>query len=136
MDTVKAEGAEGIDREWLSRLEANRDELTVLANALGEEAGINRPLAESVGDIITRDYEDVDFAAAISDREIGENLVHLLSENREQVERALQRLADGKYGSCEDCGSKIDSERLRFRPEATRCVPCQARWDRLNRRTA
>ncbi len=127
---------DGTDREWHERLEANRLELTVLANALGEEAGINRPLAESVGDIITRDYEDADFAQAISDREIGENLVLLLSENREQVERALDRLAEGKYGVCEDCATSIPAERLRFRPESTRCVPCQGRWDRLNRRSA
>ena len=30
----------------------------------------------------------------------------------------------------------IATERLKFRPEATRCVGCQARWDRLNRRSA
>ena len=111
------------DQEWLARLEDNRNRLASLADALGEEAGINRPLAESVGDIITRDYEDADFAQAISDREIGENLVSLLSENREQVERALDRLAQGKYGVCEECGEEIPAERLKFRPEATRCVP-------------
>ena len=31
---------------------------------------------------------------------------------------------------------EIPAERLKFRPEATRCVPCQARWDREHRRTA
>lgn len=124
------------DQEWLTRLEDNRARLASLADALGEEAGINRPLAESVGDIITRDYEDADFAQAISDREIGENLVSLLSENREQVERALDRLAQGKYGICEECSEAIPAERLKFRPESTRCVPCQGRWDREHRRSA
>ncbi|HEX6548863.1 MAG TPA: TraR/DksA family transcriptional regulator [Candidatus Dormibacteraeota bacterium] len=118
------------------RLEANRAALARLATAFEEEAGLHRPLSESVGDVVTRDYEDTDFAAALSDREINDTLVHLLSENREQVERALERLADGHYGVCEDCGAEIPTERLRFRPEATRCVDCQARWDRVNRRTA
>jgi len=54
----------------------------------------------------------------------------------EQVERALDRLNAGKYGLCEDCEEPIATERLRFRPEATRCVACQGRWDRLNRRSA
>ena len=124
------------DRERIARLEANRAALTRLASQFEEEAGLNRPIAESVGDVITRDFEDTDFAQVLSDREINDTLVHLLAENREQVERALYRLAEGKYGECEDCARSIPTERLRFRPEATRCVDCQSRWDRLNRRTA
>ena len=124
------------DREWAERLEANRQQLARLATAFEEEAGLHKPLAESVGDIITRDYDDADFAQALADRENNETLIHLLGQNREQVERALERLADGSYGYCEDCGEKIAAERLRFRPESTRCVDCQSRWDRLNRRTA
>lgn len=124
------------DRERMKRLEANRTALARLATAFEEEAGLHRPLAEAVGDVMTHDYEDTDFAQALSEREINDTLVHLLSENREQVERALERLSEGNYGVCEDCGEEIATERLKFRPEATRCVSCQGRWDRLNRRTA
>ncbi len=120
----------------MKRLEANRSALARLATAFEEEAGLRRPLAEAVGDVMTHDYEDTDFAQALSEREINDTLVHLLAENREQVERALDRLSDGKYGVCEDCGTDIPTERLKFRPEATRCVDCQGRWDRLNRRSA
>lgn len=124
------------DEERARRLEANRVALARLADQFEADAGLNRPIAESVGDVVTRDYEDTDFAAVLSDREVSDTLMHVLAENREQVERALARLADGKYGQCEDCGEPIATERLRFRPEATRCVGCQARWDRLNRRSA
>jgi DnaK suppressor protein len=120
----------------MKRLEANRAALARLATSFEEEAGLHRPLGESVGDIMTHDYEDTDFAQALSDREISDTLVHLLSENREQVERALERLNAGQYGVCEDCEEAIATERLKFRPEATRCVSCQGRWDRLNRRSA
>lgn len=124
------------DRERMKRLEANRAALARLATAFEEESGLHRPLAESVGDVMTHDYEDTDFAQALSEREISDTLIHMLAENREQVERALERLTEGKYGVCEDCGEEIATERLKFRPEATRCVSCQGRWDRLNRRTA
>lgn len=127
---------ENTEKEWADRLEANRQQLARLATAFEEEAGLHKPLAESVGDIITRDYDDTDFAQALADRENNETLVHLLGENREQVERALERLQEGSYGSCEDCGERISAERLKFRPESTRCVDCQGRWDRLNRRSA
>jgi len=124
------------DRERMKRLEANRAALARLATSFEQETGLHRPLGESVGDIMTHDYEDTDFAQALSDREINDTLVHLLSENQEQVERALDRLNAGQYGVCEDCDEAIATERLKFRPEATRCVGCQSRWDRLNRRSA
>lgn len=124
------------DQDRIVRLEANRAALVRLASQFQEEAGLNRSIADSMGGFLTRDYEDTDFAQAVSDREVNDRLVQLLSENREQVERALGRLAEGKYGECEDCGTRIPTERLRFRPEATRCVNCQSRWDRLNRRSA
>jgi DnaK suppressor protein len=124
------------DQERIVRLEANRAALVRLASQFQEEAGLNKSIAETMGGVLTRDYEDTDFAHVMSDRDVNDRLVQLLSENREQVERALSRLAEGKYGECEDCGNRIPTERLRFRPEATRCVDCQGRWDRLNRRSA
>ncbi|MDQ6771563.1 MAG: TraR/DksA C4-type zinc finger protein [Candidatus Dormibacteraeota bacterium] len=124
------------DQERARRLEANRSALTRLANQFEADAGLDRPIAEIVGDVVSRDYEDTDFAAVLADREVSDSLMQVLEENREQVERALIRLTEGKYGECEDCGEPIATERLRFRPEATRCVVCQSRWDRLNRRSA
>jgi RNA polymerase-binding transcription factor DksA len=118
------------------RLEADRRSLELLAAQCGEEAGLHRPLSEIVGGVITGIPEDTDLAQALSDRETSDLLVHLLDQNREQVERALERLREGAYGICEGCGRRIPDARLRFQPAATRCVECQAHWDRLNGRTA
>lgn len=117
-------------------LEANRRQLEQLATACGEEAGLHRPLAEVVGGAITSIPEDTDLAQALSDRQTTDILVHLLDENRVQVERALERVREGAYGVCEGCGHRIPAARLKFQPSATRCVECQSRWDRLNGRTA
>jgi DnaK suppressor protein len=117
-------------------LEASRRQLEQLATACGEEAGLHRPLADVVGGVITSIPEDTDLAQALSDRQTSDLLVHLLDENREQVEHALQRIRDGAYGICETCGHRIPAARLSFQPAATRCVECQAHWDRLNGRTA
>ncbi len=124
------------DQDRIIRLEANRAALARLASQFENEAGLDRSIADSLDGVVAHDYEDTDFAQVMSDRDVNDRLLQLLTENREQVERALQRLAEGKYGVCEDCGELIPTERLRFRPEATRCVACQGRWDRLNRRSA
>ncbi len=51
-----------------------------------------------------------------------------------QAEHAAQRRSEGGYGICEDCGGEIEPERLRFLPDATRCVGCQSRTERGARR--
>jgi RNA polymerase-binding transcription factor DksA len=118
------------------RLEADRRRLELLAAQCGEEAGLHRPLNDVVGGVITGIPEETDLAQALSDRETSDLLVHLLDQNREQVERALERLREGMYGTCEGCGRRIPEARLRYQPAATRCVECQGHWDRINGRTA
>ncbi|HZQ48902.1 MAG TPA: TraR/DksA family transcriptional regulator [Candidatus Dormibacteraeota bacterium] len=122
------------DDEPEAKLEASRRQLEHLVLAF--ESDGHKALSESVGSVNSSIPEDVDLAQALSDRETTDILVHLLDQNREQVERALERVKEGAYGLCEDCGHRIPSERLRYQPAATRCVDCQGRWDRLNGRTA
>jgi DnaK suppressor protein len=43
----------------------------------------------------------------------------------EAIELALARLADGRYGVCEDCSAEIPRARLFAQPTAVRCAACQ-----------
>lgn len=45
----------------------------------------------------------------------------------EDVERALVKLNEGTYGTCDSCGSSIAAERLEARPWSVLCVACAAR---------
>jgi DnaK suppressor protein len=40
------------------------------------------------------------------------------------VERALEKLADGTFGICDRCGEAIGEERLEAIPWATLCISC------------
>ena len=42
------------------------------------------------------------------------------------IEQAIQRLADGRYGICIDCGQEIARDRLLAQSFAIRCAACQA----------
>jgi DnaK suppressor protein len=44
----------------------------------------------------------------------------------EKIDAALQRLVDGTYGECEECGDMISIGRLRARPVTTLCIQCKA----------
>ncbi|ATZ29384.1 General stress protein 16O [Streptomyces lavendulae subsp. lavendulae] len=51
-------------------------------------------------------------------------LIAQTREHLEEVDQALQRLEEGRYGQCEHCGAAIPPERLAIRPTATTCVHC------------
>jgi DnaK suppressor protein len=40
------------------------------------------------------------------------------------VERALAKMDDGTYGTCDNCGAPIPPARLEIRPWAVLCVNC------------
>jgi len=44
----------------------------------------------------------------------------------EKIDQALQRIVDGTYGECEECGDMISVGRLRARPVTTLCIQCKA----------
>jgi DnaK suppressor protein len=47
-----------------------------------------------------------------------------------QTERALDRLAAGTYGECENCGNPIGKGRLQVFPRATLCMTCKTKQER------
>lgn len=51
-----------------------------------------------------------------------------------QVGRALQRLEDGEYGECQECGEQISEARLKALPWAANCIACQEKRERNARR--
>ena len=52
-----------------------------------------------------------------------------------RIEEAIQRLDEGKYGVCFDCGETIGLKRLEALPFATRCKDCEERKEETESRT-
>ncbi len=44
-----------------------------------------------------------------------------------KITEALQRIEDGEYGICEDCGDDISVPRLKARPVTTLCIHCKSK---------
>jgi DnaK suppressor protein len=57
-----------------------------------------------------------DFNLSILDRHI---------DAMRDIEAALQRVRDGAYGVCIDCGDDVGFSRLQAYPTAKRCIVCQ-----------
>jgi DnaK suppressor protein len=71
---------------------------------------------ENVGDDWAQADAERDLSIALEERESAELVA---------IDAALQRIADGSYGLCVDCGASIATARLHANPTALRCVGCQ-----------
>ncbi len=47
-----------------------------------------------------------------------------LTQELQDIDRALRRLDDGSYGTCERCGESIQDARLDALPAASLCIDC------------
>ena len=92
------------------RLEIQQ-KLRSLRETLPAEADNVRDAEEqSVDDFV----QEVDFA-----------LMQMKSETLRKIDEAIQRLEDGSYGACVECGEEIAAARLSALPFAERCRSCQ-----------
>lgn len=52
-----------------------------------------------------------------------------LSENQQQrirdIDAALERIAEGEYGICLECGEEISPRRMEVRPFSRYCIECK-----------
>jgi DnaK suppressor protein len=68
---------------------------------------------------------------ASSSEETSESLEEgaLVSQTLEQVRDALHRIEDGSYGTCTQCGRRIDASRLEAVPWTPYCLEDQEKHD-------
>ena len=64
-----------------------------------------------------------------SGREVEWHRCEALSERLRALNDAQDRLIDGGYGVCLECGNHIETRRLVADPAASLCIDCQTRDD-------
>jgi DnaK suppressor protein len=80
--------------------------------------------ASDVGDLSKFDLErDVDY-----------ELLTMHTEALKDIDEALERLNERKYGICEECGEEIGEKRLQAIPFALYCLECQQENEWLKQR--
>jgi DnaK suppressor protein len=80
--------------------------------------------------------DEVDVIQINEDREMSFATRSLLVERANRLAEALERLRDGEYGVCQECGETIAPARLKAMPEVITCVRCQDRLERMTRQMA
>ncbi|MBR2345396.1 MAG: TraR/DksA family transcriptional regulator [Lentisphaeria bacterium] len=60
--------------------------------------------------------------------------LQMLTENGNTVkliDDAIERLVNGEYGICMECGERISEARLMARPYAVFCIKCKSRHEEM-----
>lgn len=50
-----------------------------------------------------------------------------------KIHEALERIEDGSFGICEECGEEIGTARLKARPVTTLCIKCKSDQEKEER---
>jgi RNA polymerase-binding transcription factor DksA len=110
----------------LKRLEEMRDDLDRSISILQGERPA--PLAGA-----GYSHDSADAGSNLSETDRTEAILHSARSQRDQVLAALSRIEENTYGRCVDCGNEIPEGRLDARPDAARCVACQAKQAKRHR---
>lgn len=86
-------------------------------------------LHDAAGELSAVDQHPADTADVTTQREVDYTIKGIVADELSQVQQALRRQAEGRYGRCDDCHEPIDPERLAVRPQATLCITCQRRQE-------
>jgi RNA polymerase-binding protein DksA len=94
-----------------------------------EEASFDSTQSDITGEVgLDEDFADAGTATFERERDL--SIKNNIRDLIDQVTRAVERIDDGTYGTCERCGQPIDATRLRELPHASLCLDCKRREER------
>ena len=116
--------------EFRALLEQERERIVSALAHMHEENTTS--MEDELGHITGRAQENHlgDMGSITFERELDEGLEEGAQQTLVQIDRAVAKLDDGTYGTCERCGRAIGEERLRARPWALLCIDDQRLVDR------
>lgn len=105
------------------RLDQEKERLRAL---IGNMADDNNEGGHNGGDELTTvDQHPADAGSETFEREKDMAILNNLEDQIAEIEKALARVDEGTYGTCEACGKPIGDERLEVVPTARYCVEDQ-----------
>lgn len=101
----------------------------LLSDMLAEAQEKGEQTIEDMTDTMEVFADPADRATLESDRTFTLRLRDRERRLIKKIQEALQRLDEGDYGICEECGSEIGVPRLKARPVTTLCINCKSKQE-------
>jgi DnaK suppressor protein len=116
-------------QSYKERLLVLRARLRGEVNQLADGA-LNSGHSEANGDVSRMPIHMADLGTDNFEREFTLSLMESEEDTLGRIEASLERIEDGTYGDCGECGAKIPKARLNAIPYATLCVKCASESER------
>jgi DnaK suppressor protein len=84
-----------------------------------------QPERDALSELSLVDQHPADIGTETFEREKDLSILEQVEAQLRDVDRAMSRLGDGTYGTCEACGRPIDGARLEARPATRFCLDDQ-----------
>lgn len=94
------------------------------------DAALRKNRMEGGGEISSMPIHMADLGSDNFEQEFTLSLMENEEETLDLIELALERIEDGTYGQCDECGGKIPKARLNALPYAPLCVKCAGQMER------
>jgi DnaK suppressor protein len=94
------------------------------------DAALKKSRSEANGDLSSMPIHMADIGSDNFEQEFTLSLIETDGGTLALIETSLERIEEGTYGQCEECGVKIPKTRLNAIPYATLCVRCADAQDR------
>ncbi len=88
------------------------------------DAALKKSRSEANGDLSSMPIHMADIGSDNFEQEFTLSLMQTEEGTLGQIEVSLERLEEGVYGMCDECGAKIPKTRLNAIPYTTLCVKC------------
>lgn len=94
---------------------------------------VKRTLTEDMTIDLEELADDIDRASVDQSQSLTFRLRRRERMLLDKIEQSLQRLEEGDYWWCDECGAWIGFKRLRARPVTTLCIICKEKRERKER---
>jgi RNA polymerase-binding transcription factor DksA len=91
------------------------------------DSALTKTRSDRNGDLSSMPIHMADLGSDNFDQDFTLSLMETEGATLENIEAALERIEEGTYGACEECGVKIPKMRLDAIPYCTMCVKCALR---------
>ena len=88
------------------------------------EAALRKTRTEASGDLSSMPIHMADVGSDNYEQEFTLSLMEYDEDTLDKIEGALERIEDGTYGSCIECGGRIPKTRLNAIPYTPHCIKC------------
>jgi DnaK suppressor protein len=78
--------------------------------------------------------DEIDIATSDSQSALAHRLLDRKTSYVKRIDVALEKIEEGTYGECEDCGTIIAPKRLLARPMALLCVLCKEKQEKIEKK--